>query len=235
MWPDVKDRAVAMMREIRMGDVADFRTFMGAVIDRKSYTKISGYLDDAKKHAKVIHGGGARDDEGYFVEPTLVETNDPGYRLLCEEIFGPVVTAYAYPDSQWSETLEIVDRTSPYALTGAIFAERSRGHPRSLQRASQRRGKLLRQRQAHRCCRRSAAVWRRARVGDQRQGRLEDEPAAVGERQGDERDVLAPARAHLPVHVRGVTPVEASASSTAPCSVRHDPKSGGTSIRGCAW
>ena len=122
MWPDVKDRAVAMMREIRMGDIADFRTFMGAVIDQKSYTKISGYLDDAKKHAKVIHGGGARDDEGYFIEPTLVETNDPGYRLLCEEIFGPVVTAYAYPDSQWSETLEIVDRTSPYALTGAIFA-----------------------------------------------------------------------------------------------------------------
>ena len=118
----VKDRAVAMMREIRMGDVADFRTFMGAVIDRKSFTKISDYLDDAKQNAKVIEGGGAKDDVGYFIEPTLIETSDPGYRLLCEEIFGPVVTAYAYPDSKWAETLEVVDRTSPYALTGAIFA-----------------------------------------------------------------------------------------------------------------
>jgi 1-pyrroline-5-carboxylate dehydrogenase len=122
LWPEVKDRAVAMMREIRMGDVADFTTFMGAVIDRKSFTKISGYLDDAKKNAKVVQGGGAQDDVGYFIEPTLIETRDPGYRLLCEEIFGPVVTAYPYPDSKWSETLDVVDRTSPYALTGAIFA-----------------------------------------------------------------------------------------------------------------
>jgi 1-pyrroline-5-carboxylate dehydrogenase len=122
LWGEVKDRCVAMMREIRMGDVADFRTFMGAVIDRKSFTKISGYLDDAKKNARVIHGGGVNDEAGYFVEPTLIETADPGYRLMCEEIFGPVVTAYAYPDSQWSETLDVVDRTSPYALTGAIFA-----------------------------------------------------------------------------------------------------------------
>ena len=122
LWPDVKDRAVAMMREVLLGDVADFRTFMGAVIDRKSYTKISGYLADARKNATVIQGGGTRDDVGYFVEPTLIETTDPGYRLMCEEIFGPVVTAYAYPDSKWSETLDVVDRTSPYALTGAIFA-----------------------------------------------------------------------------------------------------------------
>jgi 1-pyrroline-5-carboxylate dehydrogenase len=70
----------------------------------------------------VIQGGGVNDDIGYFVEPTLIETSDPGYRLLCEEIFGPVVTAYAYPDAKWRETLEVVDRTSPYALTGAIFA-----------------------------------------------------------------------------------------------------------------
>jgi 1-pyrroline-5-carboxylate dehydrogenase len=122
MWPEVKDRAVAMMRDIRMGAVQDFRTFMGAVIDRKSFTKINGYLDDAKKHAKIIQGGGARDDVGYFVEPTLIETSDPGYRLLCEEIFGPVVTAFAYPDAQWSQTLEVIDKTSPYALTGAVFA-----------------------------------------------------------------------------------------------------------------
>jgi 1-pyrroline-5-carboxylate dehydrogenase len=122
LWPEVKDRVVAMMRDIRMGDVADFRTFMGAVIDRKAFAKISGYLDDARRNATIIQGGGARDEVGYFIEPTLVEASDPGYRLLCEEIFGPVVTAYAYPDAQWEQTLDVVDRTSPYALTGAVFA-----------------------------------------------------------------------------------------------------------------
>ncbi|HKE83820.1 MAG TPA: L-glutamate gamma-semialdehyde dehydrogenase [Vicinamibacterales bacterium] len=122
MWADVKDRVVAMMREMKMGDVADFRTFMGAVIDRKSFTKISTYLEDARKNATIVQGGGAKDDVGYFVEPTLVETKDPAYRLMCEEIFGPVLTAYAYSDERWAETLAIVDRTSPYALTGAVFA-----------------------------------------------------------------------------------------------------------------
>jgi 1-pyrroline-5-carboxylate dehydrogenase len=122
MWPDVRDRVVAMMREMRMGDVADFRTFMGAVIDNKSFTKISAYLDDARQNARIVHGGGVKDDVGYFVEPTLVETTEPGYRLMCEEIFGPVLTAYAYPDAEWDETLRVIDRTSPYALTGAVFA-----------------------------------------------------------------------------------------------------------------
>jgi 1-pyrroline-5-carboxylate dehydrogenase len=122
LWPEVRDRVVAMMREMKMGDVADFRTFLGAVIDRKSFSKIAGYLDDARKNASIIQGGTTSDEVGFFVEPTLVETKDPGYRLMCEEIFGPVLTAYAYPDAQWQATLEIVDRTSPYALTGAVFA-----------------------------------------------------------------------------------------------------------------
>jgi 1-pyrroline-5-carboxylate dehydrogenase len=126
LWPDVRDRVVGMMREMRMGDVQDFRTFIGAVIDRKSFTKISGYLDDARANATIVQGGRATDEKGFFVEPTLVETNDPTYRLLCEEIFGPVVTAYAYPDSQWTDTLSIIDRTSPYALTGAVFARERR-------------------------------------------------------------------------------------------------------------
>ncbi len=122
LWPEVRDRVVAMMREMRMGDVQDFRTFLGAVIDRKSFAKISGYLDDARTNATVIHGGTLNDEQGFFVAPTLVEAREPGYRLLCEEIFGPVVTAYAYPDAQWTDTLALVDRTSPYALTGAVFA-----------------------------------------------------------------------------------------------------------------
>jgi 1-pyrroline-5-carboxylate dehydrogenase len=105
-----------------MGDVRDFRNFMGAVIDKKAFTKISEYLADGKKNAKVLQGGAAHGDEGYFIEATLIETTDPSYRLMCEEIFGPVLTVYVYDDAKWKETLDLVDRTSPYALTGAIFA-----------------------------------------------------------------------------------------------------------------
>ncbi len=123
LWADVRDRVVAMIESIKMGDIADFRNFMGAVIDEKAFTKISEYIADAKKNAKVLAGGGAKGNTGWFIEPTFVQTKNPGYRLLCEEIFGPVVTAYAYPDAKYAETLEIIDRTSPYALTGAVFAQ----------------------------------------------------------------------------------------------------------------
>jgi 1-pyrroline-5-carboxylate dehydrogenase len=122
LWTEVRDRVVGMMCEMKMGDVADFRTFIGAVIDRKAFDRISSYLEDAKKNARVIQGGNVHGEEGYFVEPTLIETKDPAYRLLCEEIFGPVVTAYVYPDRKWSETLTTIDRTSPYALTGSVFS-----------------------------------------------------------------------------------------------------------------
>ena len=122
LWGEVRDRAVAMMKQIRMGDVRDFRNFMSAVIDKKAFTKIGEYIEHGKGNAKIIQGGGVKGEEGYFIEPTLIETTDPGYKLLCEEIFGPVVTAYVYPDQKWRETLETVDTTSPYALTGAIFA-----------------------------------------------------------------------------------------------------------------
>ena len=121
-WNDIRDRMVAMMNDIKVGDVRDFRNFMGAVIDKKAFDKISSYIDDGRKNAKLIAGGGCKGDEGYFIEPTLVESADPNYRLLCEEIFGPVLSVYVYDDAKWSETLELVDRTSPYALTGAVFA-----------------------------------------------------------------------------------------------------------------
>ena len=122
IWPDVRDRAVAMIKELRVGDVRDFRNFMGAVIDKKGFDKIGGYIADARANATVVAGGTTDDSKGYFVEPTLVETADPCYRLMQEEIFGPVITAYAYDDGKWNETLELVDRTSPYALTGGVFA-----------------------------------------------------------------------------------------------------------------
>lgn len=123
IWNEVRDKTIGIMRDFKQGDVRDFRNFVSAVIDKKAFTKISGYLDDAKKNAKVLQGGTAKGEDGYFIEPTLIQTEDPGYRLLCEEIFGPVVTAYVYPDNKWVETLDVVDKTSPYALTGSIFAQ----------------------------------------------------------------------------------------------------------------
>jgi 1-pyrroline-5-carboxylate dehydrogenase len=134
LWPEVRDRVVAMMREMKVGDVADFRTFMGAVIDRKAFTKISGYIDDARRNASIVQGGGVNDEQGYFIEPTLIQARQPDYRTMCEEIFGPVVTAYVYPDARWQDTLALVDSTSPYALTGAVFA-RERGAIREAQSA----------------------------------------------------------------------------------------------------
>jgi 1-pyrroline-5-carboxylate dehydrogenase len=124
LWPEVRDRLAAMLAEVRMGDVSDFRNFMGAVIDRKSFTKLKGYLDAARTDPalEIVAGGGADDRTGWFVEPTLIRSSDPAHTLMCEELFGPVLTAYVYPAAQWEETLHLVDRTSPYALTGAVFA-----------------------------------------------------------------------------------------------------------------
>jgi 1-pyrroline-5-carboxylate dehydrogenase len=128
IWPAVRDRVVALIEDIRMGDVADFRNFMGAVIDRRAFTRLKNHLDAAKADpgVKVLAGGGTDDSVGFFVEPTLLEVEDPAYRLMCEEIFGPVLTAHVYPANRWRETLTLVDQTSPYALTGAVFA-RDRG------------------------------------------------------------------------------------------------------------
>jgi 1-pyrroline-5-carboxylate dehydrogenase len=121
-WKDVRDRALAIMKDIRMGDVMDFRNFMGAVIDKKAFDKHVEYLAEARRTATVVAGGGSRSETGFFVEPTLVEAREPDHLLMREEIFGPVVTAHVYDDAQWTDTLALVDRTSPYALTGAVFA-----------------------------------------------------------------------------------------------------------------
>jgi 1-pyrroline-5-carboxylate dehydrogenase len=122
LWKDVRDPMIAMIRDIKMGDVQDFRNFMGAVIDRKAFDKIKGYLLEAKKTAKVLAGGESHGETGYFIEPTLVQVEDPKHRLMVEEIFGPVVTAYVYEDGGWEEVLRMVDETSPYGLTGSVFA-----------------------------------------------------------------------------------------------------------------
>ncbi len=122
LWPEVRDRVAAMIGEIRMGDPRDFSNFMGAVIDEKAFRRHQEALAHASEHAKVIAGGKAEGDKGWFVHPTLIETSEPDYRLLREELFGPIVTAHVYDDNRWEDTLRIVDTTSPYGLTGAVFS-----------------------------------------------------------------------------------------------------------------
>ena len=126
LWPSLRERLTDQIAGLKVGDPRDFSVFVGAVIDRAAYDKISGYQQLAKDTAQVLAGGDADDSEGFFIDPTLVQVDDPKHRLMQEEIFGPVVTAYVYDDARWDETLDLVDGTSPYGLTGAVFA-RDRG------------------------------------------------------------------------------------------------------------
>jgi 1-pyrroline-5-carboxylate dehydrogenase len=125
LWPDVKERLVDQVSSIRMGDVADFSNFMGAVIDASSFRTQKTAIEEAKASgdASILVGGEVDDSVGYFVRPTIIQTTDPNFRTMCDELFGPVLTLHVYDESKWLETLDIVDRTSPYALTGAIFAQ----------------------------------------------------------------------------------------------------------------
>jgi 1-pyrroline-5-carboxylate dehydrogenase len=122
LWPQVRDLVAQMTSEIKVGDTRDFTNFMGAVIDKRAFDKHQGYLALAKAECEVITGGTADDELGYFVQPTFVRTTDPAHRMLNEEIFGPIVTAYVFDDDKWLDTLTLVDATSPYALTGAVWA-----------------------------------------------------------------------------------------------------------------
>ena len=219
LWPAVRDRVVAMIEDIRMGDVADFRNFMGAVIDRRAFNRIRDYLERARSATRASRSSPAAAPttaSGYFIQPTLLQVEDPKYRTMCEEIFGPVLTVHVYPAARWTETLALVDRTSPYALTGAVFAPRPRGPGRGRPGAAERRRQLLHQRQADRRGGGPAAVRRCPRQRHQRQGGLDAQPAALGlpaEHQGDAR----PAQGlPLPVHGGGVgSPWRVSADARA--------------------
>ncbi len=124
LWPEVREKLLATIREIRMGDPADFRTFMGAVIDEAAFDNILSFIDYAREssEAEILIGGEGDKSKGYFIRPTVVHTTNPHFKLMEEEIFGPVLTAYVYPENEYEQTLELCDQTSPYALTGAIFA-----------------------------------------------------------------------------------------------------------------
>jgi len=125
LWADIKKDLLKEVKTIKMGDVEDFSTFMGAVIDRKSFDNIAGYIEYTKnaKDAEIIAGGTCDDSTGFFVEPTIILTTNPKFKTMEEEIFGPVLTVYVYEDKDLDKALELCDTTSPYALTGAIFAK----------------------------------------------------------------------------------------------------------------
>ncbi|MCA8975464.1 MAG: L-glutamate gamma-semialdehyde dehydrogenase [Planctomycetes bacterium] len=125
IWGQFRDRLVAEIRQIRMGDVRDFGNFMNAVIDENAFDTIAGYIEHAKAAAasEILCGGECDKSQGYFVQPTVITTTDPNFKTLCEEIFGPVLTVYVYDDDKLDETLALCDSASAYALTGAIFAQ----------------------------------------------------------------------------------------------------------------
>src|SRR5579885_1566180 len=125
LWPDLRERLVAEVRSLKVGNVSDFGNFMGAVIDGNSFKTQKAAIDEANAangKASVLVGGGYDDSEGFFVEPTVIETSDPDFRTLKEELFGPVVTAFVYPERQYEQTLDLIDGGAPYGLTGAVFA-----------------------------------------------------------------------------------------------------------------
>jgi 1-pyrroline-5-carboxylate dehydrogenase len=125
LWNEVKTGLVKDLKSMKTGSPEDFTNFFNAVIDEKAFDKIAKYIEDARKSkvVEIIAGGGHDKSKGYFIEPTLLQTYDPQYITMCEEIFGPVMTIYVYQSERFEETLELVDQTSPYALTGAIFAQ----------------------------------------------------------------------------------------------------------------
>ncbi|HIE69950.1 MAG TPA: aldehyde dehydrogenase family protein, partial [Planctomycetes bacterium] len=125
IWPDYKERLVAEIAKIKMGDPRDFRNFMNAVIDEKAFNTIAGYISHAKESsdAEILTGGGCDKSKGYFIEPTVITTTNKNFKSLCEEILGPVLTIHVYDDKDFDETLESCDTASAYALTGAIWSQ----------------------------------------------------------------------------------------------------------------
>jgi len=125
VWKEIADDLVAETDALAMGDPMDFRNFVNAVIDRGAFQSITGYVDRAKASpdADVIAGGDYSDADGFFIRPTLIRAHRPDHETMCDEIFGPVMSIHVYPDAAWSETLDMVDSTSPYALTGAVFSQ----------------------------------------------------------------------------------------------------------------
>jgi len=125
LWPKIKEGLQRAQKQLKVGQPDDFEAFLTAVIDRPSFKKITKYIDQAKKDptCTIIAGGGYDDSEGYFIEPTIIQTTDPHYITMKEELFGPVLTVYVYDEKDYAKALELADKTTQYALTGSIFAQ----------------------------------------------------------------------------------------------------------------
>ena len=209
IWPDVRDRAVSMLREIKMGDVADFRNFMGAVIDKRAFEKIGEYLAEARRSARIVHGGNAHGEKGWFIEPTLVETDDP---VVPAAVRGDLRPGGHRPRLR---RRPLGGDASGRRLDLTLRAHRRRLRPgppgpaRGLIGPPARRRQLLHQRQADRRRRRPAAVRRSAVVRHQRQGGVQAQPRTLGQRAHDQGDVLPATILHVPVHGRGVATTSA--------------------------
>jgi 1-pyrroline-5-carboxylate dehydrogenase len=125
LWPAVRKKMLSDLKDMKMGSPEQFENFVNAVIDERSFDKLAGYIDRAKKDksARIIAGGKYDKSKGFFIEPTVIQTTDPKYVTMCEELFGPVLTLYVYEDADYRKVLGLLDSTSPYALTGAVFAQ----------------------------------------------------------------------------------------------------------------
>ena len=193
VWAKMKDELVSEIGTIKMGDVSDFTNFMGAVIKKGAFDKHAAAIAEARetRGMKVLAGGTCDDKEGWFVQPTLLQTEDPSVRHMRDEFFGPIVTLHVYPDRRVGRHAAA---RRPHVAVRAHrcgVRARPRGDRRGDERAARRRRQLLHQRQADRRRRRPAAVRRRARVGHRRQGRLAAQPPALDCRANDQRDVRA--------------------------------------------
>ena len=201
LWPELRERLAAQVAELKVGDVGDFGNFMGAVIDSGSFATQKEAIEEARAHgdSAVLVGGGYDDTDGFFVQPTVIETTDPDFRLLRDELFGPVVTAYVYPEGEYEETLDLVDRTAPYGLTGAVFARDRAAIELAGEKLQYAAGNFYVNDKPT-----GAVVGQQpfggARAsGHERQGRLDVEPDPLGLAADDQGDVRAADGLPLPV------------------------------------
>ena len=218
MWEELRGPLAAATESMPMGDPTDMRNFMGAVIDEGAFrtheTAITAARDDPT--ITLVAGGECDDSEGWFVRPTIFETADPHHDLMERELFGPILTVHPYAEDDWETVLRTVDGTSPYALTGAVFATDRGAIDVATRVAAQRGRQLLHQRQTHRRGGRPAAVRGRAQQRHQRQGRLAAQPAALGLRASDQGDVQPADGLALPAPGARVAPAPRAAATVLP-------------------
>ena len=202
VWSRLRDGFVDEVNGLSMGDVTDFSNFMGAVIDQRSFDRLTGVLERVRGEAgvDVLAGGTADDTEGYFVRPTVVQADNPAHEIFTTEYFGPFLGVFVYDDADYDQVIREAADIAPYGLTGAVIAQDRAAISRGDGGAAVLGGQLLHQRQAHRCGRRAAALRRRAGQRHQRQGRVGAEPAALGVAAVGQGDIRTGHRLPLPAH-----------------------------------